>query len=340
MLTYYYNARVRLHSSAPMRLDLAGGTLDIWPLYLFYEGAQTLNAAITLRAECTLSTNTGGGLQVVSEDTGQSVSAEHWSTFTGREEPRLITGILRFFEAEHLTVVTRSASPIGAGLAGSSALNIALCGALAKWQQRSYTSEELIALAMNLEAQVLRIPTGAQDYRPAMYGGLASVELRPTGVRRQPLALDPHELEERIVLAHTGKSRDSGINNWEITKRHLDGDQQVVDLFGQIRDVAVAMRRALEGKDWSEVGRQLAVEWALRKQLAPGVSTQKIDMLIKCGLAAGASAAKVCGAGGGGCILLLADPSTTPAVRETLSAAGAQVLDVRIDQDGLRFRTD
>ena len=331
---------MRLHSSAPTRLDLAGGTLDIWPLYLFHEGAQTLNAAITLRAECTLSTNTGGGLQVVSEDTGQSVSAEHWSTLTGREEPRLITGILRFFEADDLTVVTRSASPIGAGLAGSSALNIALCGALAKWQQRSYTSEELITLALSLEAQVLGIPTGAQDYRPAMYGGLASVELRPTGVRRQPLALDPRELEKRIVLAHTGESRDSGINNWEITKRHLDGDQQVVDLFGQIRDVAVVMRQALEGQDWSEVGRQLAVEWALRKQLAPGVTTPRIDILVERGLAAGASAAKVCGAGGGGCILLLADPSTTPVVRETLSSAGAQVLDARIDQDGLRFRTD
>ena len=63
-------------------------------------------------------------------------------------------------------------------------------------------------------------------------------------------------------------------------------------------------------------------------------------MLVERGLAAGASAAKVCGAGGGGCILLLADPSTTPVVRETLSAAGAQVLDARIDQDGLRFRTD
>ena len=210
VFAYYYNARVWLHSSAPTRLDLAGGTLDIWPLYLFHEGAQTLNAAITLRAECTLSTNTGGGLQVVSEDTGQSMSAEHWSTLTGREEPRLITGILRFFEAEHLTVVTRSASPIGAGLAGSSALNIALCGALAKWQQQSYTSEELITLALNLEAQVLRIPTGAQDYRPAMYGGLASVELRPTGVRRQPLALDPHELDDRIVLAHTGNPATPG----------------------------------------------------------------------------------------------------------------------------------
>ena len=331
---------MRLHSSAPTRLDLAGGTLDIWPLYLFHEGAQTLNAAITLRAECTLSTNPGGGLHVVSEDTGQSLTAEHWSTLTGRDELRLVTGILRFFEAEHLTVVTRSASPVGAGLAGSSALNIALCGALAKWQQRSYTSEELITLALNLEAQVLGIPTGAQDYRPAMYGGLASVELRPTGVRRQPLALDPRELEERIVLAHTGESRDSGINNWEITKRHLDGNQQVVDLFGQIRDVAIVMRQALESQDWPEVGRQLATEWALRKQLAPGVSTPKIDMLVARGLAAGASAAKVCGAGGGGCILLLADPSTTPAIRETLSAAGAQVLDVRIDQDGLRFRTD
>ena len=336
----HYNARVRLHASAPTRLDLAGGTLDIWPLYLFHEGAQTLNAAITLRAECTLSTSDDNGIYVVSEDTGLSLRADHWSALSRREEPRLVTRILRFFEAERLRVVTKSAAPMGAGLAGSSALNIALCGAMSRWQERSYTSEELIALALNLEAEVLGVPTGAQDYRPAMYGGLAAVKLSPTGVRRETLALDPRELESRIVLTYTGESRDSGINNWEITKRHLDGDQEVIELFGQLRDVAIMMRQALEDQDWSEVGRQLATEWALRKRLAPGVSTPTIDMLVERGCAAGAAAAKVCGAGGGGCVLFLADPSVTAAVRETVSTAGAQVLDVRVDNDGLRFRTD
>ena len=339
----HYNARVRVRSSAPTRLDLAGGTLDIWPLYLFHENAQTLNAALTIRAECVLSdptTEEGPGLHIVSEDTGASLSVPHWSALTGEEQPRLVARLLRYFQPEQVSVVTRSQSPVGAGLAGSSALNIALCAALAAWQHQSYSPEVLIDLAQNLEAQVIKVPTGAQDYRPAVYGGLASIELGPDGVHRSPLSVDTRELDRRLVVAYTGDSRNSGINNWEITKRHLDGDQRVIDCFGQIRDIAVAMRSALEAQDWPEVGRQLADEWAVRKRLAPTVSTPTIDALVDRATNAGALAAKVCGAGGGGCMLFFAAPATVPAVREAVASGGARLLDARIDTEGLHVDRD
>jgi D-glycero-alpha-D-manno-heptose-7-phosphate kinase len=72
------------------------------------------------------------------------------------------------------------------------------------------------------------------------------------------------------VLAYTNASRNSGINNWEVTKRHIDRDRDVQARFARIRDIAVAMRRALEAGDWPEVGRQVAEEWENRKRLAPG----------------------------------------------------------------------
>ena len=331
---------MQVRSSAPTRLDLAGGTLDIWPLYLLHEGARTLNVAITLRAECVLEDRAAGGLQATSRDTGAVLQAAHWSALTGDEEPRLVARLLRHFRAENLSVVTGSQSPVGAGLAGSSALNIALCAALAARQRKSYAPEALIDLALNLEAQVIRAPTGAQDYRPAVYGGLACLELGPDGVRRRALPIDAGELDERIVVVYTGDSRNSGVNNWEIVRRHLDGDRQVVDALGRIRDVAVAMEGALERRDWPQVGRQLADEWSIRKSLAPNVSTPAIDALVDAGLAAGARAAKVCGAGGGGCVLFLADPPAVPAVREALAAAGAQVLDVAVDTEGLRVQSE
>lgn len=325
---------MRVHSSAPTRLDLAGGTLDIWPLYLFHDGAQTINAAINLRAECTLSESNDACLHIISEDTGKSFNSADWTTLTGKEEPRLITEILRFFKAERLTVVTRSASPVGAGLAGSSALNIALCGALSRWQNRSYSSEEIINLALNLEARVLRIPTGVQDYRPAMYGGLASIELGPLGVRRTLLTSNLKELEKRITLIHTGISRNSGINNWEITKRYLDGDLEVIALFDQLCNIATLMRQALEQKDWPNVGRQIAAEWEARKCLTRTVSTPAIDKLIDNGINAGAQAAKICGAGGGGCILFYAEPDALSAVKKEL-ADTALVLNFSLDNNGL-----
>lgn len=331
---------MRVRSSAPTRLDLAGGTLDIWPLYLFHDHSQTINAAITIRAECVLSDDGGPGIHVVSEDTGATLRVSHWSELSGEEELRLAARLLRFFQPEQVSIVTRSSSPVGAGLAGSSALNIALCGALTEWTERSFSPEALIALAQNLEAQVIGVPTGAQDYRPAMYGGVASVELEPDGVHRRPLAVDPRELEARFVLAYTGDSRNSGVNNWEITKRHLDGDAHVIDCFRRIRDLAAAMRGALEDEDWAAVGRTLSLEWSVRKQLTPAVSTATIDRLIEHATQAGATGAKICGAGGGGCLLFFADPDVVPAVRDAVASAGARLLDARIDTEGLRVDRD
>src|SRR5581483_828250 len=159
------------------------------------------------------------------------------------------------------------------------------------------------------------------------YGGIAAIELAVDGIHRVGLSVDPGELERRIVLAYTGAPRNSGTNNWEITKRHLDGDQHVFDCFERIRDTAAAMRRALGAGDWDEVGRQIAKEWDNRKRLAPGVTTPAIDGLIARALTAGATAAKVCGAGGGGCLFCYGPPEARPAIESALSTGEAQVLE-------------
>ena len=91
---------------------------------------------------------------------------------------------------------------------------------------------------MNVEAQTINVPTGLQDYRPAFYGGIAALELGVDGIRRVSLDVDPAELEQRIVLCYTGEPRNSGTNNWEITKKHLDGDRHVFECFERIRDTA------------------------------------------------------------------------------------------------------
>lgn len=331
---------MQVHSSAPTRLDLAGGTLDIWPLYLFHEGAQTLNAALTVRAECTLSASDDDTWCLESRDTGERLRLTDLSDAPDAPQHRLVLHLLNHFRPEPVTIVTRSDSPVGAGLAGSSALNIALCGALSRYTDAPYTPESLMGLAANLEAQVIRVPTGVQDYRPAVYGGIAAVEMGPAGVTRTALRVDPKELGARVVLAFTGQSRDSGINNWEVTKRHIDGDRRVIEVFDEIAQVAGAMRVALEAAEWTEVAHQLTREWALRKRLAPGVTTPTIDALVDHGVTAGARAAKICGAGGGGCLLFLTEPDDVPAVRRALTDAGATVIDTRIDLDGLQVQSD
>jgi D-glycero-alpha-D-manno-heptose-7-phosphate kinase len=328
---------VRLTSSAPTRIDLAGGTIDIWPLYLFHVGATTLNAAISLRAHAEIASREDGTIELRSLDTDRTVRARHWSELDGTGELSLLALLARQYRLENATLTTRGESPAGAGIAGSSALTIACCGALARWTDSSSDPEHLLQVAMNVECQTIRVPTGVQDYRPALFGGIAAVELGVTGVSRAAIDVDPRELEQRIVLAYTGAPRNSGTNNWEITKRHIDGDQHVFDCFERIRDTAVAMRTALERGDWDEVGRQIAVEWANRKRLAPGVTTATIDDLISRANAAGATAAKVCGAGGGGCLFCYGPPRARDAIAEARAGGGARVLDYRIETEGLQL---
>lgn len=327
---------MHLQTSAPTRIDLAGGTIDIWPLYLFHPGALTVNFAISLRAHARIDSRTDNRIVITSHDTGRTVEAAHWSELRGNTDLRLLALLAHHFEASNLTLSTRGESPAGAGIAGSSALNIAVSAALADWTGRRYTDGTLLDVAMNVEAQAISVPTGVQDYRPALYGGVAAVELGVDGIRRVPIDVPPSELEQRIVLCYTGAPRNSGTNNWEITKRHLDGDRHIFDCFEHIRDTAAVMREALGRGDWTRVAAAIDEEWENRKCLAPGVTTPAIDGLIARARAAGARAAKVCGAGGGGCLFCFADPGRTGAVREALASGGARLLDYRIESEGLR----
>jgi D-glycero-alpha-D-manno-heptose-7-phosphate kinase len=326
---------VRIETSAPTRIDLAGGTIDIWPLYLFHPGAQTINAAISLRAHATIEPRNDSRIVIRSTDTGATVEAANWRELRDQRKLRLLSLLAHFFEADGITLTTSCESPAGAGIAGSSALNVAVCAALAQWRRTHYEPEALLQVAMNVEAQAISVPTGVQDYRPALYGGTAAVELNVDGVRRIPLSVDADALRSRIVLCYTGEPRNSGTNNWEITKKHIDGDRFVFECFERIRDTAVSMREALGRGDWDSLGLAIAEEWENRKRLAPGVTIPAIENLIGRAMNAGATAAKVCGAGGGGCLFCYGPPDRRDDIQSALAAGGARILDYQFEPHGL-----
>lgn len=325
---------MRIDSSAPTRIDLAGGTFDIWPLYLFHPGAMTINAAIDLRARCTLVARGDDAVSLTSADTGETITAASPSAL-GTEVLPLVARLVAYFGVRGVDVRTRSESPVGAGIAGSSAMNIAVAAALARWSGRLEHADALLTLAMNVEAQVIGVPTGVQDYRPAFYGGVSAVELNVDGVRRVALDVDPVALGSRIVVAYTGASRNSGINNWDVMVRRIGHDPVVTSAFDGIREAAAGVRHALLAGDWAGVASHMAAEWRHRKALAPGVTTPAIDALLARASSAGAQAGKVCGAGGGGCLVCLTPPDRKAAVAAALAEAGARVLPVAIDRQGV-----
>lgn len=328
-----------IESSAPTRVDLAGGTIDIPPLFLFHEGASTVNFAVDLMARCRIETRDDDRIILESVDRGVSFDTSVANIETLREEPRLelLSKLVYFFKPEtgfHMT--TESEAPAGAGLAGSSTLNIACIGALNKLVGERFTPDRFIAIAANVECQVIRVPTGFQDYFSAQHGGVSSIHFGPEGMRREALDVDTKILEDRIVVLYTGEPRNSGTNNWEITKRHIDGDLEIFGIFEGIRDTARDLRDAMLTNDWTGVGDILHASYPRRKLLSPNITTPHMDELIETAHASGAIATKVCGAGGGGCIAFYCAEGRKGDVETALRAQNSsEVLNWKINKDGL-----
>jgi D-glycero-alpha-D-manno-heptose-7-phosphate kinase len=341
---------VIIEASAPTRVDLEGGTIDIWPLYLFHPGATTVNFAISPRTFCRIETRADNCIILESTDRGERVE----TTLTEIDELaqdtklELLSKLVHFFRPTvGFTLTAESHAPAGAGLAGSSSLFITAIGALNKFCGDRYPESAFIDIAANIETTVIRVPAGFQDYYPAQYGGLSSISFGIEGRKREAIPVDSALLESRFELLYTGEPRNSGTNNWDIFKRHIDelktDTQPLTKLFDGIRDSAARAREALLANDWDSLSATMKAAFPQRKQLAPTITTPHMDKLIETALANGAEAAKVCGAGGGGCIAFLCAEGRRADVENALNAAftdqdradGAKVLEWNFAAKGL-----
>ena len=320
------------------RVDLAGGTMDIWPLYLFHPGAVTVNCGVNILTRCRIAPLPGKRIHLKSIDTKrEEVFADFSALCRARKYKHpLAAYLVRFFEPQGgMEIETNSESPAGAGISGSSALMVATTAALAAWTGRHLDREQMRVIAQNVEAQLIRVPTGCQDYYPALYGGVNAIHLEPDGVHREAIPVPPEEIEARFVLAYTGAPRQSGINNWEVFQAHIHGDRRVRRNFDQIGEIARGMHQALARGAWREVGALLRAEWKLRRTNAPRITTPLIEKLIARAMAKGAMAAKVCGAGGGGCVVFLAPPEKRHRVAGAVQQAGGRILPFQVARDGV-----
>ncbi len=324
---------------APCRVDLAGGTLDLWPLYLFHPGSVTVNFAVEILTACRITPRSGKAITLRSIDTQREEKFASLSDLLSHSSYRLplAAWALRFFRPEGgLLLETHSESPAGAGISGSSALMVATTAALARYTGRPLSKESIRVISQNLEAQVIRVPTGCQDYYPALYGGVNAIELGVDAITRRAIPVPAREIASRFILAYTGVPRKSGINNWEVFKKHVEGDKRVQRSFEHISEISREMSAALGSQAWDTVARLLREEWVLRRKNAPGISTPKIEHLVKVAARHGALGAKVCGAGGGGCVVFMAAPGAASSVAQALRTAGACILPLRLATTGLR----
>jgi D-glycero-alpha-D-manno-heptose-7-phosphate kinase len=309
------------------RVDLAGGTLDIWPLGLFHPGARTVNVAIDLAA--TVRLRRSAGIYIVRQGESE-VRAGSLAELAANPEGALVAVVAEAFGLPPVEVELRSDSPRGGGLGGSSALAIALIAA-AEEELGLPRSEprERVRLARDLEARLMELPTGIQDHYPGLLGGALEILQAPGGERVRRLDVDLQRLGESLLVVYSGASHFSAGNNWQVVRRRLDGEAEVTGLFRGIAEAAAALAPALEAGDLPRVGELMSREWSHRRRLAEGVSTPLLESLIERALALGAWGGKACGAGGGGCLAFLCPPERRSAVAEGLEALGGTVLAAR-----------
>jgi len=298
---------------APCRADLAGGTLDIWPLGLLHPGSLTVNAAIPLKVR--LEVDFGAPKDELLHAVGEGA----WRRLGREDEASDLTAAVAFALRPHggLSVRVRSQAPMGSGLGGSSAYAVALARAVLAANGDAMEDDRLVPLLRDLEARVLATPTGVQDHWAAVLGGVLALHLEPGEPRVERLEVDAAWLGERMTVFFSGITHHSGMVNWQVIRRRMEGEERTTAALAAIAEAASKCRAALLAADEDGAAAAIAAEWAARKRLAPEVCPAELEGVEKAAKVAGALAVKACGAGGGGSLLLW----HRPGARERLEAA-------------------
>ncbi len=328
-----------IEALAPARIDLAGGTLDLWPLHVLHPGSSTVNLAIDRFAGCRVR-RADTGLRVSSRDRGFEKRAESAAELLADSRTALVGSLLEALEIrEPLEIEFWSGVPFGSGLGGSSALTVALLGALEGVSPRDLAGVDRVDFVRDVETRVLGKPAGVQDYYPPLEGGVHVITFRAGRTTSQRIPADADAWERHLTLFDSGVSHSSGMNNWQILRARLEGDRDVTKNLEDVRRAAEAMSEAVRRSDFPRMGEALREEWQARRRLAPVVSTPLIERAITSAVEGGAWGGKACGAGGGGCIVFLSPPDRTGDVRRALSRLPeGQVVPVRVVEEGLKVK--
>ncbi len=314
---------------SPTRIDLAGGTLDLWPLYAFLGKSVTVNIAINIYTTVKLQRRLDSKIEYVSSDLKLHKSYDSLEEVLHDADPGLkwLRVHLNYWRPKSgLTLTTSSESPIGGGIGGSSSLTVGLIQAFLKFENLRKSESEIITLASNLEAQALNTPTGTQDYYPALLGGLNMITYEMSQVYCETLEFPTTLFEKCALLVYSGHSHHSGLNNWQVLQSMVQGDLKVQGALEEIRTISFELAHSIQHNEWSQLGDLFSREYDARIQLSKAILSPEIEKLSEIALNAGAQSVKICGAGGGGCILVWSPPDRKEEVKIQCEKAGFLVL--------------
>ena len=237
-------------------------------------------------------------------------------------------------------LITQSNAPPGSGLGTSAAMGVALVSVLGALKEATYLPYEYAELASTIERHELGILGGKQDHYASALGGIHFMEFQGEEVKTSPIRLPSqirYELEKNLVLCYTGQSRLSGNIHQNVTTAYKSADPSVREALEALKTTAEATKIALMRGRLTEFGELLTQNWQNQKKLHPSVTNEQIDQLFKIATTHGAIGGKACGAGGGGCLLFYCEPTREHSVRQKLEDAGARVIDINFDFNGLQM---
>lgn len=332
-----------VQAKAPLRLGLAGGGTDLAPYSDLY-GGQVLNATISLFTHCHLEIIEGPTI-FCAADFDQSSTLGAPARTDGGPSLVLHEAVYRRIVDRHLDgrapglrVTTYSDAPPGSGVGSSSALVVAMVKAYTEMFQLPLGEYEVAHLAYEIERIDCAMAGGKQDQYAAAFGGFNFIEfgaddrvvVNPLRLRRE-LA---NELESRLLLYFTGRSRASAtiIDSQVATAR--SGDSQALQAMHEIKAAATAMKEALLRGRITEVLDILGTSWGAKKQAATGISNVQIDAIADTALAAGARGLKISGAGGGGFMMIAVDASQRYPVMRALEPFGGRFFSFSFVEQG------
>lgn len=296
------------------RADLAGGTLDLWPLWCWHRRSLTVNVSLAAGVSLLLEPNPDAW--VVHEVNG----VRQELTPADADHDLTAAVVNHFLPLGGVRVRVLEQLPVGSGLGGSSVFAVALARACLAVCGQRLPRRRLVATLKDLEAGVLQAPTGVQDYYPALLPGVLAIHHRPGGEVVERLRVPKRWLAARLLVLFTGITHHSGQVNWQVYRARVDGDTKVSRLLDVIAEAARRCREALLARDALAVGKTIAQEWEARRQLAPEVAPSDLSAVLAEGVAAGAWAGKACGAGGGGSVLFWTPPERRDAVAQAALA--------------------
>jgi len=328
-----------IRASAPLRISFVGGGTD-FPHYYERHGGAVLSATIDHAAHVRVSPRADRQVRIRSLDLGHLVEyhLEQGPDYDGvMDLPK--AAIERMGVRTGIDVDIASDAPPGSGLGGSSALVSACVGALAMLTERSISRRGVAELAYAIEREDLGIAGGWQDQYAAAFGGFNLLEFADDGVTVAPLELSPEaiaELRARLMLCYTGHVRtDLGLIDTQI-RMYEEGREDTIVGMKQLHSMAYEMRYEIEAGNLERLGALLREAFESKKLMNPHVSEgTPVERLLAVASDAGASGGKICGAGGGGYLLLACRPDRQPAVRTALEALGGQFTEFAFRDHGV-----